>query len=94
MDGGLTNSRALMQAVADVLQLPIDVHPAVHATALGSAALAHKALEPATSLREGIFESAPANSYEPRWSSDRAATFRELWRAQVPALPPTAGGPR
>ncbi len=94
VDGGLTNSRALMQAVADVLQLPIDVHPAVHATALGSAALAHKALEPATSLREGIFESAPANSYEPRWSSDRAATFRELWRAQVPALPPTAGGPR
>ena len=34
-DGGLTQSKVLMQATADILQVPVDVYPSAHATALG-----------------------------------------------------------
>ena len=45
VDGGLTRSRVLMQATADIVGVPVDVYPSPHATALGAAALAR--LEPA-----------------------------------------------
>ena len=38
VDGGLTRSRALMQAQADLAQTPIELYPGAHATALGAAA--------------------------------------------------------
>ena len=40
VDGGLTRSRLLMQTQADLLQVPVEVYPSPHATALGIAALA------------------------------------------------------
>jgi glycerol kinase len=40
VDGGLTRSKALMQAQADLLQAPVELYPSADATALGVGALA------------------------------------------------------
>jgi glycerol kinase len=40
VDGGLTRSRTLLQVQADLLQVPVEVYPSPHATALGVAAFA------------------------------------------------------
>ncbi len=83
VDGGLTHSTALMQAQADILQLPIEVYPSAHATALGAAALARVALAPTATLAEALGPWAPATVYEPRWSAHRAADFMAKWRADA-----------
>lgn len=80
-DGGLTRSTALMQAVADVVQIPVDVYPSPHATALGAAALADLSLRPGTALRDVVATWSPSSSYEPVWDADRAVEFRSSWRA-------------
>jgi glycerol kinase len=79
-DGGLTQSRVLMQAVADVLQVPVDVYPSPHATALGAAALADLSLNPAKGIRGVVPDWTPASSYVPKWDATRAAEFRSAWR--------------
>jgi glycerol kinase len=89
VDGGLTNCATLMQATADLLQVPVDVYPSPHATALGAAALARLALEPRLSTGDAVGDWAPARSYEPRWSTERAAEFRDRWRAAVALALPT-----
>ncbi|MFD8157963.1 FGGY family carbohydrate kinase [Streptomyces malaysiensis] len=78
-DGGLTNSAALMQAQADIAQMPVDIYPNAHATPLGAAALARCALDPAMSLEEAVGDWQPSTVYEPRWSEDRAQQFRTTW---------------
>ncbi|MGW3494830.1 FGGY family carbohydrate kinase [Streptomyces sp. NPDC001020] len=78
-DGGLTNSATLMQAQADIAQIPVDIYPHAHATPLGAAALAHCALDPALSLKEAVGDWQPTTVYEPRWSPDRAEEFRTTW---------------
>lgn len=80
VDGGLTQSRVLMQAVADVLQIPVDVYPSAHATALGAAALAQLSLQPERSIREVVSDWTPSASYEPSWPQHRADEFRSSWR--------------
>lgn len=80
VDGGLTRSRTLMQATADILGVPVDVYPSPHATALGAAALARLSLQPDRSLRDVVAPWTPAEVFEPRWSTDRAAGFRSAWR--------------
>ncbi len=47
VDGGLTRSRALMQAQADLAQVAVDVYPSTDSTALGAAAAAWIGLDPA-----------------------------------------------
>ncbi|MFE2846039.1 FGGY family carbohydrate kinase [Streptomyces scopuliridis] len=89
-DGGLTNSAALMQAQADIAQIPVDIYPNAHATPLGAAALARCALDPAISLKEAVGDWQPATVYEPRWSEDRAQEFRTTW-AQAAAACVTKG---
>ena len=69
-----------MQACADVLQVPVDVYPSAHATALGAAALARLSLEPTGDLGGVVDDWAPAAGFEPRWSTDRSAEFRSAWR--------------
>ncbi|MFV0429527.1 MAG: FGGY-family carbohydrate kinase [Arachnia sp.] len=83
VDGGLTRSARFMQSVADLMQIEIDVYPSAHATPLGAAALARKALDPALSLEQAIVSWAPARTFAPVWSADRAATFRAHWRRVV-----------
>ncbi|MFK0295113.1 FGGY family carbohydrate kinase [Streptomyces sp. NPDC090442] len=78
-DGGLTNSAVLMQAQADITQMPVDIYPHAHATPLGAAALARCALDPALGLEEAVGDWQPTTVYEPRWSADRAEEFRTAW---------------
>ncbi|MEU4833502.1 FGGY family carbohydrate kinase [Streptosporangium sp. NPDC023615] len=83
VDGGLTRSRVLMQAVADLMRVPIDVYPSQHATPMGAVALARTALDPSLPLRDAVNAWEPSTTYEPRWSADRAADFRSRWRDAV-----------
>ncbi|GAY16740.1 carbohydrate kinase [Mycobacterium sp. shizuoka-1] len=79
-DGGLTQSAVLMQACADIAQLPVEIYPSAHATALGAAALARLSLAPQQSVRDVVTAWQPAATYQPRWTASRAAEFRERWR--------------
>ncbi len=79
-DGGLTHSPVLMQACADLGQLPVEVYPSAHATLLGSAALARLAVDPALTPAEAIGDWTPAQVYEPEWTAERAGQFRHRWR--------------
>ena len=96
VDGGLTQSTALMQAQADLLQVPVDVYPSAHATALGAAALARMSMQPGLSLDAAVGSWVPARTYEPQWSSDRAASALAGWRDAVSRTtidtPSNAGG--
>jgi glycerol kinase len=87
-DGGLTRSRVLMQATADLLQVPVEVYPSPHATALGAAAFGRLAIEPDLDLADAVLEWAPAECYEPAWSADRAGEYRDRWRAAVSVTMP------
>lgn len=80
-DGGLTQSRVLMQACADIVGLPVEIYPSPHATALGAAALAELSLAPQLSVRDVVPTWQPSATYEPSWTADRAADFRDRWRA-------------
>jgi glycerol kinase len=88
VDGGLTRSRTLMQAVANLTQLPVELYPSAHATAMGAAALARMAQQPSLSLSQATLDWAPASSYQPRWSPDQAADFRQRWRTIAAATLP------
>lgn len=80
VDGGLTQSTVLMQACADILQVPVEVYPSAHATALGAAALARLSLTPEQSVRDVVTDWTPSGCYEPRWRPERADEFRSAWR--------------
>ncbi|SDL35577.1 FGGY family carbohydrate kinase [Microbacterium azadirachtae] len=86
VDGGLTQSRVLMQAVADLMRIPVDVYPSQHATPLGAAALARCAANPELSLDDAIINWSPSTTYEPQWSNDRATEFSARWRAVADSL--------
>ncbi|MGJ6123137.1 FGGY family carbohydrate kinase [Mycolicibacterium sp. Y3] len=79
-DGGLTQSKVLMQACADILQVPVDVYPSPHATALGAAALAELSLHPDRGVRGVIPRWSASATFEPAWGPDRATEFRSRWR--------------
>lgn len=85
VDGGLTRSRTLMQAQADLAQLPVDVYPSAHATPLGAAACAKMALEPGITVAQAVSDWSPEHTYDPDWSSDRAAAYLQSWHAGVVA---------
>ena len=80
VDGGLTRSSVLMQAVADLMQMDIDIYPSQHATPLGAAALARMAMNPALSLESSTVRWIPEKTYRPKWSADEAAQFMKKWR--------------
>ncbi|GAB88837.1 FGGY family carbohydrate kinase [Gordonia rhizosphera] len=88
VDGGLTRSRRLMQAVADIGQIPVDVYPSPHATALGAAACARLSIDPTLSITDAVPPWSPAATYEPRWDSDRANDFRTRWHAAATSTLP------
>ena len=83
VDGGLTRSRTLMQVQADLLQVPVEVYPSAHATAMGAAALGRLARDPSVTLDSAVWPWEPEARYEPRWSSDRAADMLGRWRTAV-----------
>jgi glycerol kinase len=85
VDGGLTRSRVLMQAQADLAQIPVDVYPSAHATPLGAAACARLALDPAAGLAGVVGGWKPEHTYEPAWPADRAADHLARWRRAAAA---------
>lgn len=85
VDGGLTRSRVLMQAQADLAQLPIEVYPSPHATPLGAAACAALALDPALGAADVTAGWRPAATYEPQWSPEQAAEHLGRWHAAAGA---------
>ena len=70
VDGGLTRSTALMQLQADLAQLPVEVYPSPHATALGVAQLGGAPAPDWT----------PVAVYEPTVSADEAEARLTRWR--------------
>ena len=86
VDGGLTQSRVLMQAVADLMRIPVDVYPSQHATPLGAAALARCAMNPGLALEDAIIQWSPSQTYEPQWSDARAEEFSARWRSVADSL--------
>ncbi|MGZ4480252.1 MAG: FGGY family carbohydrate kinase [Nocardioidaceae bacterium] len=88
VDGGLTRSTALMQAQADLMQVPVDVYPSEHATAMGTAALGRLAADPGLDPADALAPWDPVRSYEPRWSPAQAEEFLARWRAGVAATLP------
>ncbi|MEV6154434.1 FGGY family carbohydrate kinase [Nonomuraea sp. NPDC052129] len=81
VDGGLTRSRVLMQAQADLAQLPVEVYPSPHATPLGAAACALMALDPGLDAATVVDGWRPSAVYEPAWPAARAAEYLERWQA-------------
>lgn len=81
VDGGLTQCKTLMQSVADLMQIEIEVYPSAHATPLGAAALARIAHDPSLTLPEAVVPWRPSLAYTPRWTADQAAEFRSRWNS-------------
>jgi glycerol kinase len=73
VDGGLTRSAVLLQAQADLLQVPVEVCRVPDATALGVAALARLGLGDATSLADAVGPADVQQVVTPRMSADEAA---------------------
>jgi glycerol kinase len=72
-DGGLTRSGQLMQAQADLLQLPVEICRTPDATALGVAALARIGTGEAASLEQAVGPANVESVIEPRISPAEAA---------------------
>ena len=86
VDGGLTRSLALLQAQADLLQLPVEVYQAPDATALGVAALARLGTGQAASLAEAVGPAKVEKVIEPRISAAEAAERLAAFSAGLQAV--------
>lgn len=91
VDGGLTQSAALMQIQADLLGVPVEVSASPHATALGVGALARIGAGGAAGLAEALPDQKPARVYEPTVAADERLERLGRFRAQ---LERTCGGQR
>lgn len=80
VDGGLTRSRLLVQLQADLMQCPVEVFASPHATALGAANLAARALG-----GPGLPDLPGATLAEPARDGDWAAERLAAWRSAVAA---------
>jgi glycerol kinase len=81
VDGGLTNSTMLLQAQADLLQVPVRAYPGAHATAQGAAVLARIALDrTAVEELEAVPNRQTTKLIHPKWTRDQATEYRTRWR--------------
>ena len=85
LDGGLTRSSVLVQALADLAQRPIEVYASPHATAMGVATMGRMAFDATISLSEAVWPWQPSAVCAPRWTPDRAADFMLRWARAVQA---------
>ena len=79
VDGGLTQSKTLMQFQADIAQVEIEVFPHPNATAIGVGVLGRLAIDKTAKLSTVLPPIDSKLSYSPRWSKDRAETFMSDW---------------
>jgi glycerol kinase len=91
VDGGLTRSRLLLQAQADLLQLPVEVCRTPDATALGVAALARLGTGDAATADEAVGPADVESVIEPRigpaQAAERLAAFESVLEAVLAATP-------
>jgi glycerol kinase len=85
VDGGLSRSAGLMQAQADLLQVPVERYPHADATALGVAALARIGAG-AASVADAVPRWRPEAVFEPRMSPDEAEEHLGRFAAASGAL--------
>jgi glycerol kinase len=86
VDGGLTRSRVLMQAQADLLQAPVELYPSADATALGVGALARLGCGAAATPAEAVGAWTPVAVFEPRMGPDEARERLARFHAAAQAL--------
>ena len=86
VDGGLTRSKALMQAQADLLQAPVELYPSADATALGVGALARLGSGNASSPAEAVGDWTSPATFEPRMRASEAEERLAKWEAAARAL--------
>jgi glycerol kinase len=84
VDGGLTRSRLLVQAQADLLQVPVLVHRSPDATALGVAALARLGAGETASVAEAVGPTEREAIVEPAITADEAAERIVAFRSALP----------
>ncbi|MGH3286505.1 MAG: FGGY-family carbohydrate kinase, partial [Streptosporangiaceae bacterium] len=82
-DGGLTRSRLLLQAQADLLQIPVEVPRSPGATALGVAALARLGAGDAASAGEAVGAVEVEAIVEPAITADQAAERVSVFRSAI-----------
>jgi len=85
-DGGLTRSRLLMQAQADLLQAPVEVCRVPDATALGVAALARIGTGQAAGVEQAVGPADVEEIIEPRIGADEAAERMAGFEAALAAI--------
>jgi glycerol kinase len=85
VDGGLTQCRTFMQALADLMQIDIEVHPSTPTTALGAAAVSRIAVDRTLSLADALGAVTPSTVFTPHWPAEQAADFRSRWAKAVEA---------
>jgi len=83
VDGGLTRSASLLQAQADLLQIPVEVYRTADATALGVAALARVGAGEHGTLSAAVGPLRAETVVEPRMSPDEAAERLAAFDATV-----------
>ena len=83
VDGGLTRSRLLMQAQADLLQVPVVICRSPDATALGVAALARLGTGDAASAGEALGAAEVETIVEPSITADQAAERVLVFRSAL-----------
>ena len=83
VDGGLTRSRTLLQAQADLLQLPVEVCETPHATALGVAALARLGTGIRDDLGAALGPAGTGTVVEPGIGADESAGRLAGFRAAL-----------
>jgi glycerol kinase len=91
VDGGLARSRLLVQAQADLLQLPVQVCRSPDATALGVAALARLGMGEATSLAQAVWPVDVEATAEPAITKDQAAERLQQFDSLLQATAAAAG---
>ena len=79
VDGGLTQSKTLMQFQADIAQVEIEVFPHPDATAIGVGVLGRLAIDKTAKLTSALPPVNSKLSYSPKWSKDQAETFMNDW---------------
>lgn len=80
VDGGLTQSKKLMQMQADLAQIPVEVFAHPDATAIGVGYLAALATATVTSISHFDQYWQPAQIFTPKMSSDQAQHYLSRWR--------------
>jgi len=83
VDGGLTRSALLMQAQADLAQVPVEVSGSPDATARGVGAAARVGLDPTLTLAQAVGEFVPSAVYEPQIDAAQAAARRDVFARAV-----------